>query len=192
MKQTCTSCKKLKAIKAFYADNRRPNGLQSHCKDCFRSQHKEYRKSNRYQKWKKGYYSRTDVKNHLNQKMSKWRKSEKGKKYLKEYRQRTYFKEKYNAYYREYRKRPIPHFKDTLLFARYRTAKISSSDNTVTAVAMKELMLKQDNRCAICGTSFSKRKPHLDHIIPISKGGKHTLSNVQWLCYICNIRKSNH
>ena len=42
-------------------------------------------------------------------------------------------------------------------------------------------------RCRICG----KKKPDLeiDHIYPISKGGKSTMDNLQTLCHSCNVKK---
>ena len=44
----------------------------------------------------------------------------------------------------------------------------------------------------ICGvTSKDGAKLHVDHIIPVSKGGKTVMSNLQTLCEQCNIGKSN-
>jgi len=63
--------------------------------------------------------------------------------------------------------------------------------------AFRELCAKYDYRCAICG----KQEPFLnqywiyltqDHIIPRSKGGrKRSITNIQPLCWDCNIKKSN-
>ena len=55
---------------------------------------------------------------------------------------------------------------------------------------------KRDNyTCQKCGVSV-KDEPTLllevDHIIPISKGGKSIPSNLQVLCSKCNGKKSNN
>lgn len=54
-------------------------------------------------------------------------------------------------------------------------------------------VLKRDNySCQICGaTAKDGAKLHVDHIIPVSKGGKTVMSNLQTLCEQCNIGKSN-
>lgn len=52
--------------------------------------------------------------------------------------------------------------------------------------------------CRICGDPVKRGCPHLDplaptidHIIPVSKGGPHTMANVQCAHRVCNTRKNN-
>lgn len=44
------------------------------------------------------------------------------------------------------------------------------------------------NRCVKCGR---RTNLEIDHIIPISRGGKTTLSNLQTLCHRCNVEKGS-
>jgi 5-methylcytosine-specific restriction endonuclease McrA len=54
-------------------------------------------------------------------------------------------------------------------------------------------------KCQICGTktpkalrgTYKPNAPELDHIVPISKGGVHSMSNSQTSCRSCNAAKSN-
>jgi 5-methylcytosine-specific restriction endonuclease McrA len=61
-------------------------------------------------------------------------------------------------------------------------------------------VLERDGwRCQICGVStpqtlrgtYNKRAPELDHVVPISKGGLHTWTNLQCACRECNGAKSD-
>ncbi len=53
-------------------------------------------------------------------------------------------------------------------------------------------ILKRDNfKCKACGKSASEVELQIDHIIPVSKGGKTIESNLQALCKKCNSGKSN-
>ncbi len=54
-------------------------------------------------------------------------------------------------------------------------------------------ILSRDNFCCvICGASASLgARLHVDHIVPISKGGKSIPSNLRTLCERCNVGKSN-
>jgi 5-methylcytosine-specific restriction endonuclease McrA len=53
-------------------------------------------------------------------------------------------------------------------------------------------VLKRDHyRCVICGRSAKDGvKLHVDHIKPVSRGGKTILSNLRTLCSDCNLGKS--
>lgn len=51
-----------------------------------------------------------------------------------------------------------------------------------------EVFNKDNNKCVICGC---KEKLHVDHKIPISRGGTDSLANLQTLCEACNLDKGN-
>ena len=56
-------------------------------------------------------------------------------------------------------------------------------------------VLKRDNfKCCACGASPAKDPAvelHIDHIIPWSKGGETEAENLQTLCSVCNLGKSD-
>lgn len=52
---------------------------------------------------------------------------------------------------------------------------------------IRERILKRfNNKCVQCG---SEEKLHIDHIIPISRGGREDEDNMQVLCRTCNLKK---
>lgn len=44
-------------------------------------------------------------------------------------------------------------------------------------------------RCYWCRTSVPRSKRHVDHIIPLARGGPHALANLCCACQSCNSRK---
>lgn len=52
----------------------------------------------------------------------------------------------------------------------------------------KEILVKFDNSCAYCGSQFELTK---DHVLPISKGGKHEVNNLIPACHSCNSSKND-
>lgn len=64
------------------------------------------------------------------------------------------------------------------------------SDGTVTSKSIAEKYEIQQGKCVYCLTKLEKNF-HRDHIIPISKGGGHTIANIQLLCPKCNMKKGS-
>lgn len=77
---------------------------------------------------------------------------------------------------------------------RYRTRnnKNPGAKHTLTYLEWQYILLKQENKCAVCGVSFdSDIKPVRDCMVPLSKGGFLTLGNAQALCFRCNTVKNS-
>jgi 5-methylcytosine-specific restriction endonuclease McrA len=48
---------------------------------------------------------------------------------------------------------------------------------------------RDEGICHICGAVVDENKWHLDHIVPISKGGAHSYTNVATSHPKCNLEK---
>ena len=60
--------------------------------------------------------------------------------------------------------------------------------NGVFKIIPKDLQRLQRTPCQECGTM---KKLTIDHVVPISKGGTHSIGNLQSLCLSCNCSKNN-
>lgn len=74
-----------------------------------------------------------------------------------------------------------------LAYRKRRQARIDATcDGTITTSAVTRLKALWPGYCPACGR---RAKPTLDHIIPLSQGGAHSIHNIQLICGICNSRK---
>src|ERR1700674_1208280 len=81
------------------------------------------------------------------------------------------------------RKILIPHVVQLLAFDRLPRQEVKFSRGNI--------YLRDGNRCQYCGRKFSSSELSLDHVVPISRGGKSTWENVVCACLPCNVRKGN-
>lgn len=78
--------------------------------------------------------------------------------------------------------------------ARQSTAEaLRQRERSLMNPGLRMKILRRDGfRCRMCGASASDGTSlHIDHITPVSRGGRTTAENLQTLCQTCNIGKSN-
>ena len=105
-------------------------------------------------------------------------------------------------------RRQLPHVKELDRLSRLKRKDIRTARHNARRAAKKgsqnevflnSVVFERDGYvCGLCGKKIDKRtkNPHpksasLDHIIPISLGGSHTLNNVQCAHLGCNLSKCN-
>ena len=55
----------------------------------------------------------------------------------------------------------------------------------------KNIYRRDNNSCQYCGNKLRTEDLNLDHVVPLSRGGKNTWENVVCSCIRCNMRKGN-
>lgn len=125
------------------------------------------------------------------------------KKYMKKYTQdnvKIYMKE----YYKKNKEKILANVKNwnstesgkassVIKSAKRRALKLSTEDGTITKESLQQLRELQNNKCYYCECELNfeaKNEVHLDHHIPLSKGGIHSITNVKYTCKSCNVSKS--
>jgi len=204
----CRTCKKNKTLDNFHKYKQAKDGLRYECKECRKIDGQEYQIKNRKEIAirKKQYYSLNQEKireagklyRDNNIEIIKDRKKiyalsnkEKIAKQQKEWRLKN--KDKISKYIKGYLQ--TEHGKKVFkrIKQKRRALKYTTADNTITEKSLQELIKLQNNKCYKCKKELdfkSKNQVHLDHHIPISKGGKHSMENVVYLCKTCNLIKA--
>ena len=88
---------------------------------------------------------------------------------------------------------------EMLIYNREKSKRRKAQLKSVTYAKIKPKHLRQrfddfDGCCAYCGKKlqWGARDCHIEHIVPLSKGGGHVLSNIVYACKACNFNKYNH
>ena len=89
---------------------------------------------------------------------------------------------KMNEYQKSYFKAHPEKFK--LKSHRRRTLKLNGG---VYSVTVKEIADMLKRPCFYCG----EESKHIDHIVPLSRGGRHSIGNLIQACASCNLSKNN-
>lgn len=109
-----------------------------------------------------------------------------------------------------WRKAMILWFQDKVEILEFHTATVSSPQKTFRLPAVMRLkqyirpylslsvrlsrqniFLRDGHTCQYCRQKFSEKKLTIDHVIPLSKGGRHEWTNVVTACSACNNKKGD-
>ncbi|WP_162931685.1 HNH endonuclease signature motif containing protein [Mesorhizobium sp. DCY119] len=78
-----------------------------------------------------------------------------------------------------------------LVYDRNRRAAKKGAGGTHTEKDISVIIARQKFKCAECGTSIRRKGfRHVDHIVPLSRGGTNWPWNLQILCPPCNLHKA--
>jgi 5-methylcytosine-specific restriction endonuclease McrA len=77
----------------------------------------------------------------------------------------------------------VPHVIQLLTFEKMPRQEVKFSRGNI--------YLRDGNRCQYCGRKFPTSELSLDHVVPISRGGKSSWENIVCACLPCNVRKGN-
>lgn len=76
--------------------------------------------------------------------------------------------------------------------AKRRAAAIKKNGGAHTDDDWAALVARYDHRCLGCGAAFTADNPATkDHVIPVTRGGRDDIANLQPLCGLCNSCKGN-
>jgi 5-methylcytosine-specific restriction endonuclease McrA len=197
----CCICNLEKELFNFCKNKNSKDKLSVQCKECaknyqqnnkrkYNSSNKEYRKSYRLENKIRINFLRSK-----NRKLNSNIINEKAKaNYLinkikiREYQRKFYQNNK--AYFslknKNYRMNNIEYI---LLKNRVRKVLLKNFP-TIKQVKINELLINNNHKCLYCGIKVERKiNLHLDHKIPLSKNGSHTIENIAISCASCNLRK---
>lgn len=166
--KTCSKCNETKSLDFFHKDSTRKSRLNPRCKKCV----SDYSKKNK------------DI---LVQRSIDWRNLNRNK--FNEYRviYNKNNKEKINEISRvSRRKRRALKFKNG--FEKYSEFDVIDKYGKICYLCNYEIDLNAARRIGVDGWELGL---HIDHFIPLSKGGPDTLENVRPTHGLCNIKKSH-
>jgi len=66
----------------------------------------------------------------------------------------------------------------------------AGADRYIPKGVIGRLMALCQFRCGRCGVHLARTGFHIDHIVPVCKGGRHQEENLQLLCPRCNLTKA--
>lgn len=194
----CNKCKVEKSLEDFRLKKERCTyRFNSACKKCESEQKKEYylnNKSSILNRKKKEIIATPEAKEKRKEYLSKYYKENKEK--IKETMQK-YYKENREQLLKnasEYKKTKDGKISSRASTSKKRNTSLDNADGTITKHSLDALLQIQNNQCFYCKKDLSlltDRETHLDHYIPLSKGGAHSITNVVWSCSSCNLQKHN-
>lgn len=181
--RVCIKCKRLTSYENLSKDKGGTDGVRNICIEC------ETKRKNQDPEWKKQYNKQYRTLHHeaILQKNREYHKAhpDAGRLARKRYQSRN--KKRQSAlvvrYHQRYPERAKAHCQN------YRSRKLNAQGRHSGEDVLQRLR-DQDNCCYWCSQPLQNY--HVDHYIPLSRGGTNWPENLVMTCPSCNTSKNNH
>lgn len=80
---------------------------------------------------------------------------------------------------------------EIVVCSEYRGFGFKANDNRKPKFSRSNLYARDKNTCQFCGVKLPSSELTMDHVVPKSKGGKVTWTNIVLACAPCNLQKGN-
>ena len=188
LEQRCGRCKEVKPLNAFPQCRTRKSGRHCYCYKCRKKLYQATRKQSRAYRKKRQRTHGDEIRAqarasyHRNRieisRRSRKKRAEQGSQLNAKQRERYQNDPAFRARCRSHTSR--------------RRALIASSSDDVGFVSHQDIIERDNATCWICGLGpLAYEDIHIDHVIPLSKGGSHTSDNLRVACAQCNLRKAD-
>lgn len=199
----CSSCYRARELNCFSKYSKSWDGLKSYCKECASTKGKQYRNKYRekvLQEKRKWYEQTKKKKNERTEKALKEKtkvcsrcKNELGITLFRKRANGGFYsvcRKCENKYNKEYRiTHPEICKKCHVITEQRRRKKAKSVLKDLTTSEWENIKKYFDFKCAYCGEECEELTQ--EHVIPLSKGGNYTKSNIIPSCRSCNCKKHN-
>ena len=184
----CAGCGEVKPVSAFHRHQRHPDGYHSRCKVCRKAETTVYYVANaeavkaRSKAWREANPER------YKQQLKDWA-AKPGNLERKREVDRAW-KHAHQEHRKEYSQQPAQREYARLNAKTQnarRKAQKSATVHRITKAEWLDRQLEYEGRCAYCGTPV--QEPTMDHVVPLIKGGDHSVGNIVPACGRCNRRK---
>ena len=188
--KTCNTCKTEKPKTEFHKRSASKDGLSYTCGPCAQQRAKTWSEANpeKVAASKTVYRKANPDKESARHRVYHAANAEKRSEYSRAYYAAN--TEHKAAYGRAWKKANI---EKVAANTRNRRAIKRSAEGSHTSGDVKSIFESQRGKCATCEKNLfmtGNKKFHVDHIMPLAKGGENDKYNLQCLCPTCNMRKN--
>ena len=212
----CSRGRKELPLDMFHKDATKKDGHGTTCKDCRREYNRQWAAENPEKRKEQDKIYRERHPEKINKKSAKWAKEnpEEVKKIQKKWRennkeaekirkkkwvqenpelnaqQTERWRQRYPERVAEVNKRTYEKNK-IKFFERNMRRKAMQLEAQVGTVNYKEILSRDNYICHICGGVIQPNDVHFDHVIPLARGGPHSMDNIKVAHSFCNLSKGS-